>query len=118
MTIYRDECPHCDGKKDRRARMCLSCRFKLDHPRKGTGAAKRFSKTGYVLVMVDNKERYEHRVIMERILGRALSRDEHVHHKNHDKTDNSPDNLEVLSASEHHRSHYRERKIDCLGRLL
>lgn len=44
---------------------------------------------------------YEHRLIMEGILGRVLSQGEHVHHKNGKRWDNRPENLEVLTASEH-----------------
>jgi len=43
----------------------------------------------------------EHRLVAERVLGRYLVAEEHVHHKNGDKTDNQPENLEVMSASDH-----------------
>jgi hypothetical protein len=48
---------------------------------------------------------YEHIVVMEQVLGRRITPTEHVHHKNHIKHDNRPENLEVLPAVEHHRHH-------------
>jgi len=45
------------------------------------------------------------RAVMERMLGRSLRKDEHVHHKNGITDDDRPENLEMLSASEHSRRH-------------
>lgn len=45
--------------------------------------------------------RHEHRVIAEEQLGRTLRSDEHVHHKDHNRQNNAPDNLQVLPAREH-----------------
>lgn len=46
-----------------------------------------------------------HRLIMEEILGRRLTRREVVHHKNGDPSDDRPENLEVMSLREHSRLH-------------
>lgn len=48
----------------------------------------------------------QHRWVVEARLGRPLATDEHVHHLNEDKTDNRPENLEVLSKAEHCRQHF------------
>ena len=44
---------------------------------------------------------YEHRLIMESLVGRFLNKDEHVHHINGKRWDNSPENLQLLLSSEH-----------------
>ena len=54
---------------------------------------------------VINRYVLEHRLVMEQVLGRYLTPDEVVHHKNGDITDNRPENLQVMTASEHSRFH-------------
>lgn len=47
----------------------------------------------------------QHREIMEDVLGRELLTEEHVHHKDGNRTNNCPSNLEILTKSEHARQH-------------
>lgn len=52
--------------------------------------------------------RHEHRVMAEQKLGRPLRRGEVVHHIDGDKRNNAPDNLEVITQSEHINAHRKE----------
>ncbi|MCC3459783.1 MAG: HNH endonuclease [Oscillatoriales cyanobacterium] len=48
---------------------------------------------------------YLHRIIAEQTLGRSLKPGEIVHHMDEDKTNNSPENLVVCTASVHRQYH-------------
>lgn len=50
----------------------------------------------------------EHVWVAYILLGRNLSEHECVHHKNRDRTDNSPENLQVMTKSDHARLHLVE----------
>lgn len=50
---------------------------------------------------------HEHRRVAEVMLGRPLKSDEIVHHKDGDKSNNRPENLEVMTRAEHIREHLR-----------
>jgi len=65
--------------------------FAPDHP-----AAFR---TGYI---------HEHRLVAEQKLGRPLLPEEVVHHIDRDGLNNHPDNLMVLSNSEHLKLHHAQ----------
>lgn len=53
----------------------------------------------------------EHRRVMEEKLDRPLNKSEDVHHKNEDKGDNRPENLEVIDHAEHTREHKTEASL-------
>ena len=55
-----------------------------------------------------HKHKREHRVIAERMLGRPLSAAEVVHHKDGNKLNNAPSNLEVMTWREHSSLHASE----------
>lgn len=58
---------------------------------------------------------YEHRLLAEKVVGRQLTKNEIVHHKDGNKQNNSLDNLEVLSKYEHQRVHAQERALKISG---
>lgn len=62
---------------------------KPEHPRA-------YSMGGYVM---------EHRWLMEQHIGRYLTPDEHVHHLNHDRSDNRLENLMIVDPVEHAKYH-------------
>jgi len=66
----------------------------------------------YKRIYKDGKEYYEHRLKMEKKLGRKLEPHEHVHHKDEDKHNNHGGNLAVMNKGEHTRVGKNAKKYD------
>lgn len=73
---------------------------------------------GYISILVPEHPKatkkgyvYEHRIIMEKHLGRYLTDSEVIHHINEKKTDNRIENLQLFqSTGEHTSYHLKNRK--------
>jgi hypothetical protein len=77
------------------------------------------ASNGYVLIRLPKHHLadkrgyvYEHRLIAEQKLGRRLKKGEVVHHKDHNRLNNTYENIEVHQSIKHHLYVHRRIKSD------
>ena len=59
---------------------------------------------------------FEHVLVMESIVGRYLEKTERIHHVNHKRTDNRPENLILFrDDTDHNKYHAFFRRKEALG---
>ena len=64
------------------------------------------------------KNTYEHRWVMEQIVGRPLRTEEHVHHRNEVKNDNDPNNLQLCPTPRDHAKEHAYDEDTLIHRLI
>lgn len=90
------------------------CRHKAMRLLSAKPENKWLNHNGYVMAWAPDHPRasrgrvLEHILVVEQVLGRPLEPGEQVHHKDGNKQNNAPENLQVMSASEHKRHHLKE----------
>jgi hypothetical protein len=82
-----------------------------------TGKVPRILIRGYAMIYVPDHPHanssgrvMEHRLVIERILGRYLDPSEHIHHIDFSRSNNRASNLKIVTNAEHQRIHRAEEK--------
>lgn len=65
--------------------------------------------SGHKMVYQDGKYQYEHRLNLEKKIGRKLKRGEQVHHINGQPGDNRPANLQLVTMATHNQIDKKHR---------
>jgi len=128
--IYKKTKEHLQKISITRKRMFKEGKIKIrpkeihgeKNPRWNGGKSKH--QKGYIMILKPTHPQAqskgyvpEHRLIMEKHVGRLLKKNEVVHHINGDVTDNRLENLRLLTMREHMKIHDKRRKRDVKGRF-
>lgn len=100
------KCEGCGARylRDRKARFRKFCSRACGYDAKFPNGSLLPIKDGYVLIKVPadtpgtkrtRRWMFEHRYVMQQVLGRPLTAADEVHHKNGKRDDNRPENLEL-----------------------
>lgn len=74
-------------------------------PKKIRRPGRGWINRGYRYFLVDGERVSEQRIVMSKVLGRPLLPSEIVHHRDEDKLNNDPSNLQIVTRSEHRAIH-------------
>jgi len=105
--MTKDKCSKCGSLKDVRSKLCRVCAFPGRYKHKANG---------YIYILVNeilpsgkHKHIAEHRVIMEKLLGRKLEPQEEVDHINGVRDDNRPENLRLMKNKGMHQKIHKPK---------
>jgi len=117
-------CEDCGKKIGDYAKRCFSCtrvyvginQRAENHWHWKNGESK--TAGGYIVLNTYRGKVYKHRVILENKLGRDLDTNEHIHHIDGDRSNNSIENLELMTKENHLRLEAEKRVRDNGGRFI
>lgn len=118
------KCPICNAEVEKitkdglKAKACSHKCYAATREKRGPYKKKIISKKYFYIYMpqhphaVGTKKLYvsEHRLVVEREIGRYLTDYEIVHHKDGDTLNNDISNLQLMTASEHNKYHANNRR--------
>lgn len=120
------------GKRGKGRHMTEEQKAKLSESKKGRrarddyefGGHEKKRTDGYIKVYVPDHPNctsdgyvMKHILVVERMIGRHLTKDECVHHINHIRDDNRPENLKLMTKAEHMSMHMKERHANRRAKL-